>query len=343
MRISLLGLNAGAVLMVVAAASAVLAKSRGQSVHRGTLLNASYDTTRELYRDLNPRFAADYRRRTGQEVEIAQSHGGSSRQARSVADGLDADVVTLALYTDVDLLRKAGLVADDWADRLPNHSQPYTSTIVFVVRSGNPLHITDWSDLVRPGVGVVTPSPQTSGNGKVAFLAAWGSVLRRGGDENRARSFVSDLYAHVVALGSGARAATMEFAEERVGDVQLTWESEALHEVSESRGGLEVVYPPTSLRAEPYVAWVDANVARRGTQEVARAYLEYLFTTEGQETLARHGYRPYRQDVLQHHADEIHAIDLFPVSLIAKDWEDAVQKFFAEGGIFDSLHTLRNR
>jgi sulfate transport system substrate-binding protein len=332
-----------AVLAVFVAAGAVVAKSADRSRRAERLLNVSYDATRELYIDLNRMFAGEYGRVKGRQIGIAQSHGGSSHQARAVIEGLEADVVTFALYSDVDLLRKHGLIAQDWSSRLPNHSQPYTSTIVFVVRKGNPSHLADWPDLVRPGVAVVMPSPRTSGNGKLAFLAAWGSVLRRGGDEAAARAFVSDLYMHVVALEAGARASTMEFADDKVGDVHLTWENEAQREVSESGGDLQIVYPPTSIRAEPYVAWVDANVARRGTEGEARAYLEYLFTPAAQEAIARHGYRPYREDILKEHADRFPAVDLFPVTIVAKDWDDAVQRFFSEGGVFDGLRVARAR
>jgi sulfate/thiosulfate-binding protein len=332
-----LWINGICVLLVLAAASAVVAKNVDRSAGAGELINVSYDPTRELYRDLNPRFAAAYQARTGQELAIVQSHGGSSRQARAVVEGLDADVVTLALYPDVDLLRKQGLIAEGWSGRLPNQSQPYTSTIVFVVRKGNPDHIREWADLVRDGVSIVTPSPKTSGNGKLAFLAAWGSVLRRGGTEQEARAFVAALYTHVVALDPGSRAATTAFSQDKVGDVHLTWENEALLETSEPGSDLELVYPSTSIRAEPYVAWVDANVSRKGTRAQAQAYLEYLFTDEAQELIAQHGYRPIREDILKKHADRLPPLDLFPVTLVARDWDDAQQKFFAEGGIFDAL------
>ena len=332
-------LDSISIVVVLAAASAVFAKNAERSAPRtGTLINVSYDPTRELYRDLNPKFVAACQARTGQRPEITQSHGGSSRQARAVADGLDADVVTLALYSDVDLLRKQGLIADGWSSRLPNESRPYTSTIVFVVRKGNPHHIEDWPDLLRAGVSIVTPSPKTSGNGKLAFLAAWGAALRRGGDEAAARAFVTNLYAHVVALDPGSRAATTAFSEDKVGDVHLTWENEAILETSDAAANLELVYPPTSIRAEPYVAWVDRNVARKGSEALAKAYLEYLFSDEGQELIAQHGYRPFREDILKKHATRLPALDLFPVTLVAKDWNDAQQKFFSEGGVFDTIH-----
>ncbi len=260
-----------AVVAVLAAATAVVAKNVDRTAKSESLLNVSYDPTRELYAELNPRFVSDYRARTGATLSVGMSHGGSARQAQAVLAGLGADVVTLALASDVDLLRKRGLIADDWRLRLPNQSQPYTSTIVFVVRRGNPHHIEDWPDLLKEGLAIVTPSPKTSGNGKLAFLAAWGSVLHRGGDSGAARAFVADLYSRVVALDPGSRAATTAFSEDKVGDVHLTWENEAILEAGRSAGDLEIVYPRASIRAEPCVAWVDANVARKGSREAAQA------------------------------------------------------------------------
>jgi sulfate/thiosulfate transport system substrate-binding protein len=331
-----IGAVAGAIVLVVA-------KNIGaQDAARG-FLNVSYDPTRELYADLNPRFAAAYEQQTGKKIAIQQSHGGSSRQARAVLDGLPADVVTLAVYSDTDALRKRGLLAEGWSKRLPNDSLPYTSSIVFVVRKGNANGIKDWPDLVRDRIAVVTPSPKTSGNGKLSFLAAWGAVLHAGGDEQAARAFVQRLYEHVVVLDSGARGATTTFTQEKVGDVQITWENEALLEVDESRGDLQIVYPSASIRAEPYVAWVDANVKKKGTLSEARAYLEYLYTEEAQEIIARHGYRPVRRDVLERHADRFPAIDLFPIETVARDWEDAQQKFFADDGVFDDVYRPRAR
>jgi sulfate/thiosulfate-binding protein len=307
------------------------------------LLNVSYDPTRELYQELNAKFVAVYQEQTGKKVKIEQSHGGSSRQARAVIDGLAADVVTLALYSDTDSLRKRGLVAEGWSTRLPHDSLPYTSTIVFVVRQSNPMHIRDWPDLVQPGVAIVTPNPRTSGNGKLSFLAAWGSVIHAGGDEARARAFVTQLYAHVAMANSGAREAADAFSLEKIGDVHLTWENEALREAGESAGELEIVYPTVSIRAEPYVAWVDANVDRRGTKTEARAYLEFLYTREAQEIIAKHGYRPIDPDVLREHARSLPPMELFSITAIAKDWEDAAQKFFSENGVFDSLASAGSR
>jgi sulfate/thiosulfate-binding protein len=333
--------NAAAIAAVVACALLVVVKNLGAQGDPGQFLNVSYDPTRELYRDLNVAFVAAYEKRTGRRVAIQQSHGGSSRQARAVIDGAPADVVTLAGYPDIDALRRRGLIADAWSGRLPNDSVPYTSTIVFVVRKGNPRAIHDFADLVGPDLTIVTPNPKTSGNGRLAFLAAWGSVVHRGGTEQEARAFVTKLYGHVAVLDDGARDATIHFSQEKIGDVHLTWENEAILEVDESGGELETVYPPASLRAEPCVAWVDANVERRGTRALAQAYLEFLFTDDGQELLAQQGYRPYREDVLKKHADRLPPLDLFPVTLVARDWDDAQQKFFSEGGVFDTLHAPR--
>jgi sulfate transport system substrate-binding protein len=305
------------------------------------LLNVSYDPTRELFQDLNQQFVERYFKETGKRLTIKQSHGGSSRQARAVIDGTPADVVTLALSSDVDALRKHGLIAGNWASRLPNSSRPFTSTIVFVVRKGNPKAIKDWPDLVRPGVSVITPNPKTSGNGKLSVLAAWGSVIYRGGTDAHALDFLKQLYQHVSVLDTGARDATNTFTQEKLGDVHLTWENEALLETSEYKGELEIVYPPVSIRAEPSVAWVDANVARRNTEAYAKAYLEFLYTDQAQEAIALHGYRPINLEILKKHADRLPQIDLFPVTILAKDWDEAQLKFFADNGIFDVIHPSR--
>jgi sulfate/thiosulfate transport system substrate-binding protein len=333
-------LNTIAVTAVVVALALVVIKNiEGDTANE--LLNGSYDPTRELFQDLNKQFVAQYAKQTGRKLTIKQSHGGSSKQAQAVIDGLPADVVTLALSSDVETLRKRGLIADNWAQRLPNNSEPYTSTIVFVVRKGNPRGIKDWPDLVRPGVSVITPNPKTSGNGKLSVLAAWGSVIYRGGTEAQAQQYLSQLYQHVPVLDTGARDATNTFTQEKIGDVHLTWENEAILEAQEYRGEVEIVYPPVSIRAEPSVAWVDANVARRKSESAAKAYLEFLYTDQAQETIAQHGYRPINQDVLKRHAAELPQIDLFPITVLAKDWEDAQQKFFADNGIFDAVHPVK--
>jgi sulfate/thiosulfate-binding protein len=335
-----LWLNAFAVTAVVIAVTLVVVKNiEGDASVE--LLNVSYDPTRELFADINRQFIAQFASQTGKKLNIQQSHGGSSRQAQAVADGLSADVVTLALRSDVESLHKRGLIADGWAERLPDHSEPYTSTIVFVVRKGNPRSIKDWPDLVRPGVTVITPNPKTSGNGKLSVLAGWGSVIYRGGTETEARQYLKQLYQHVPVLDTGARDATNTFTQEKIGDVHLTWENEALLETEEYRGDLEIVYPPVSIRAEPSVAWVDANVSRRKTEAYAKAYLEFLYSDPAQEIIAQHGYRPINPEALKKHANRLPPIDLFPVTVLAKDWDDAQQKFFAEGGIFDAIHTAQ--
>jgi sulfate transport system substrate-binding protein len=303
------------------------------------LVNVSYDPTRELFQDINRRFVEKYFQETGKKLTIQQSHGGSSRQARAVIDGAPADVVTLALSSDVDTLRKRGLIAENWAQRLPNNSQPFSSTIVFVVRKGNPKAIKDWPDLIRPGVFVITPNPRTSGNGKLSVLAAWGAVLYRGGTEAQAQQYLTQLYQHVPVLDTGARDATNTFTQEKVGDVHLTWENEALLEAAEYKGEVEIVYPPVSILAEPSVAWVDVNVTRRKTEAYAKAYLEFLYTDQAQEAIAQHGYRPISPQILKKHADRLPAIDLFPITILAKDWDDAQQKFFADNGIFDLIRS----
>ncbi len=335
-------LNAFALTSVAAAVALVVTRNLDAQNESAQFLNVSYDPTRELYRDVDRAFSASYERTTGQHVTIRQSHGGSSRQSRTVIDGAPADVVTLALAPDVDALRRRGLIADGWAARLPNGSVPYTSTIVFVVRKGNPHRVHDFPDLVAPGVAVVTPSPKTSGNGKLAFLAAWGSVTRRGGTEDEARGFVKKLYEHVVALDVGARDATSHFAHEKIGDVHLTWENEAWLEVAEYKDELEIVYPPESIRGEPPVAWVDANVRRKGHEALAKAYLEFLFGEEGQEIAARHHYRPISRAALERHRDEFPSMDLFPVTAVAADWDAAQRKFFDESGIFDAIYVAKH-
>jgi sulfate/thiosulfate transport system substrate-binding protein len=311
---------------------------RRKTEPRLELLNVSYDPTRELWRDLNERFSEHYFRETGKRVVIAQSHGGSSSQARAVIDGLQADVVSLALPSDTDAIRQAGLIEAGWEDRLPNRSTPYYSTIVFVVRLGNPKAIRDWPDLIRPNVEVITPSPKTSGNGKLTFLAAWGSVLIRGGSQADAQRYVTDVYRHVPILDTGARAATGTFVHKRIGDVHVTWENEARLEVEESSGTLEIVYPPISIRAAPKLAWVDANVRENGTQALAEAYLRFVYSDEAQEVLARKFYRPIDAGVLHKYASSFPSIQLFNVEDISQGWDDANRRFFGTGGLFDQIY-----
>ena len=302
------------------------------------LLNASYDPTRELYKDVNAAFIADYKAKAGTDLSIKQSHGGSGSQARAVVDGLEADVVTLAIPSDVDAIVKAGLIDKEWRKRLPNDGSAYNSTIVFVVRKGNPKGIKDWPDLVKEGVEIITPNPKTSGNGQLSLWAAWGSVTQRGGSEAEASRFVTQLYKQVPVLDAGARGSTTTFVQKGIGDVHLTWENEAYLEVEEAEGEVEIVYPPISILATPPLAWVDANVKRHGTEAAAKAYLEFLYTPKAQEIAAKHHYRPTDPAALQKFQAGLPKIELFPITVLGKDWTDAKDRFFGEGKIFDSIY-----
>ncbi len=313
-----------------------LAGSAGQ-----TLLNVSYDPTRELYEDFNTNFAKHWKARTGQEVTINQSHGGSGKQARAVIDGLEADVVTLGLAYDIDAIaEKAQLLPQDWQKRLPNNSCPYTSTIVFLVRKGNPKGIRDWDDLVKPGVAVIAANPKTSGGARWNYLGAWGYALKRsGGDEAKARDFVARLYKNVPVLDSGARGSTTTFVERGIGDVLIGWESEALTALKQfGPSRLELVAPSQSILAEPPVAVVDKVVDRRGTRALARAYLEYLYTEPGQEIVARNFYRPRLAAVAARYRTQFPSIQMFTVDEIFGGWRNAQKIHFADGGIFDQLY-----
>lgn len=311
---------------------------------RGTqgveLLNVSYDPTRELWRDLNDAFIPKYQQETGTTLTINQSHAGSSSQARAVIDGLEADVVTLAMWPDTDAIRDKGLIADRWEDRLPGRSLPYYSTIVFVVRKGNPKHVKDWSDLIKDAnpLEIVTPNPKTSGNGKLSFLAAWGYVITNGGSEADAREFVTKLYRRTPVLDSGARQSTTTFVQKKLGDVHLAWENEAHLEVAEAGGELELIYPSLSIRAEPHVAVVDANVDRHGTRKAAEAYLRFLYTDQGQEIIGRHHYRPTSEAIGARFAETLPDIKLFSITDIASGWNEANAKFFTEGALFDQIY-----
>ncbi len=302
------------------------------------LLNVSYDATRELWKELNLAFQEEYRKAKGVEVKIEQSHGGSSTQARNVIEGQEADVVTLGMPTDTEAIEHKGLINPGWEDEFPNGSLPFSSTIVFVVRKGNPKNIKDWPDLIREGVEVITPHPKTSGNGKLSFLAAWGSVVRQGGTEAQAREYVTKLYQHVPVLDSGGRSATTTFAQKGIGDVHLAWESEAYFELAETKGELEIVAPSISIRAEPRVAVVDVNVDRKGTRGVAEDYLNFLYTDVAQEIIARHHYRPSTPEILSAHMSEFAKVKLFPIKSIAKNWDDANRLFFVDGAVFDSIY-----
>ena len=321
--------------------SLTLSVMLGVTAHAGdvTLLNVSYDPTRELWRDINANFVRLYEKETGVKVTIRQSHGGSSTQARAVIDGLDADVVTLASYLDDDAISKKGLMKNDWVDRLPNRSLPYTSTVVFVVRKGNPKQIKDWQDLVKPDVSIITPNPKTSGNGYLSFFAAFGSVIVRGGSRQEAIDYVTKLYKQVPVLDSGARGATTTFVRKRIGDVHLAWENEAHLEVREAKGELEIVNPPVSILAEPHVAVVDENVDRKKTREVAEAYLKYTYTDEAQEIFAKHFYRPTNEAILKKYIGTLFGdVNRFPVTTIAKDFPDAHKQYIGDGGVFDGIY-----
>ncbi|MCX5683326.1 MAG: sulfate ABC transporter substrate-binding protein [Planctomycetota bacterium] len=305
------------------------------------LLNVSYDPTRELYQDFNAAFAKHWLAEAGQKVTVQQSHGGSGKQARAVIDGLDADVVTLALAYDVDALcEKGGLVAKDWQARLPSNSAPYTSTIVFLVRKGNPKGIKDWDDLVKPGVFVITPNPKTSGGARWNYLAAWGYELKRsGGDEAKAKDFVARLFKNVPVMDSGARGSTVTFVERGIGDVLLAWENEAFLAVNElGKDKFEIVAPSVSMLAEPSVAVVDKVVDRRGTRAAAEAYLKYLYSEEGQEIAAKHFYRPRMESVAAKHAARFPKITLFTIDEVFGGWQKAQKAHFADGGTFDQIY-----
>jgi sulfate transport system substrate-binding protein len=298
------------------------------------LTNVSYDPTRELYTEVNTAFSTYWKAKTGQTVTIEQSHGGSGKQARAVIDGLDADVVTLALAYDIDVIAQAGLIKADWATRLPNNASPYTSTIVFLVRKGNPKGIKDWSDLVRDGVEVVTPNPKTSGGARWNYLAAWGSVLQSGGDEAKATQFVADLYKHVPVLDTGARGATTTFAERGIGDVLLAWENEAHLAIGKlGADKLEIVVPSSSILAEPPVAVVDDVVDRRGTREIATAYLEFLYSKEGQAIAAKHFYRPRDASA----GGTFPNVKLFTIGAVFGGWSKAQPAHFNDSGLFDQI------
>ncbi len=306
-----------------------------------TLLNVSYDPTRELYQGVNAAFTAAWKAKTGQAVTVNQSHGGSGKQARAVIDGLQADVVTLALAYDIDAIRDNGhLIAQNWQARLPQNSAPYTSTIVLLVRKGNPKHIKDWDDLVRPGVSVIAPNPKTSGGARWNYLAAWGYALQRAnGDESRARDFVSKLYRNVPVLDSGARGATTTFVQRGIGDVLVAWENEALLAVEKlGKGDFELIAPSVSVLAEPPVAVVDKVVDRRGTRKVAEAYLEFLYSPEGQEIAARNYYRPRSEPVRAKYAKQFPALRLFTVDEVFGGWAKAQKTHFADGGVFDQIY-----
>lgn len=322
-----------ALVLTLTFASAALADT--------TLLNVSYDPTRELYQDYNTAFAKHWKKKTGQNVAVKQSHGGSGKQARAVIDGLEADVVTLALAYDIDEIHdRAKLIPENWQKRLPHNSSPYTSTIVFLVRKGNPKKIKDWSDLVKPGVQVVTPNPKTSGGARWNYLAAWGYALKqKGGNEAKARDFVTRLYKNVPVLDSGARGATTTFVQRGIGDVLLAWENEAFLAVNElGRDKFEIVVPSVSILAEPPVAVVDKVVDKRGTRKVAEEYLNYLYSPEGQEIAGKNYYRPRDKKVAAKYAKLFPKLKLFTIDQVFGGWRKAQKTHFDDGGVFDRIY-----
>ena len=324
----LLCLAAGLATTVVASAADV------------SLLNVSYDPTRELYEDFNKSFADYWKAKTGKTVEVRQSHGGSGKQARAVIDGLEADVVTLALAYDIDAIAdKAKLIPENWQTRLPHNSAPYTSTMVFLVRKGNPKGIKDWDDLVKPGVQVITPNPKTSGGARWNYLAAWAYGKKKYGSDEKAREFVAKLYKNVPVLDSGARGSTTTFVERGIGDVLLAWENEAFLAVKElGAGKFEMVVPSMSILAEPPVTWVDKNTDKHGTTEVAKAYLEYLYTPTGQEIAAKHYYRPRDPEVAKKYASQFPNVKLVTIGEEFGGWRKAQQTHFSDGGTFDQIY-----
>ena len=323
------------------ATAAIAALAATPALAQGVkLLNVSYDPTRELYQDFNAAFAAQYKTKTGQVVEVQQSHGGSGKQARAVIDGLDADVVTLALAYDIDAVAQSGLLAADWQKRLPNNSAPYTSTIVFLVRKGNPKGIKDWGDLVKPGVSVITPNPKTSGGARWNYLAAWGYAKRLpGGSDATAKEFVTKLFKNVPVLDTGARGSTTTFVQREIGDVLLAWENEAFLAVNElGKDKLDIVVPSVSILAEPPVAVVDKVVDKRGTRAVAEAYLKYLYSEEGQDIAAKHYYRPRSEAALKKAGPVFSKVTLFDISVFG-GWQTAQQTHFSDNGVFDQIYS----
>jgi sulfate/thiosulfate transport system substrate-binding protein len=303
------------------------------------LLNVSYDPTRELYGEFNKAFAAAYQKETGKSVEIKQSHGGSGSQARAVIDGLQADVVTLALAYDIDAIAAKGLTAADWQKRLPQNSSPYTSTIVFLVRKGNPKGIKDWDDLIKPGVAVITPNPKTSGGARWNYLAAWGYAQKKFGSVDKTRQFIANLYQNVPVLDTGARGSTVTFVERGVGDVLLAWENEAFLAQREfGKDKFEIVAPPLSILAEPPVAIVDKVADKKGTRNAADAYLQYWYTKEGQEIAARNFYRPRDPDVAKKYENAFAKVELFTIDDAFGGWTKAQKEHFADGGVFDQIY-----
>ncbi|MDQ4626048.1 sulfate ABC transporter substrate-binding protein [Janthinobacterium lividum] len=325
------------IIAVAISAFAILQTAQAADI---TLLNVSYDPTRELYQDVNTAFAKEWKGKTGDNVKIKQSHGGSGKQARGVIDGLEADVVTLALAYDIDALAEHKLLAADWQKRLTHNSSPYTSTIVFLVRKGNPKGIKDWNDLIKPGVSVITPNPKTSGGARWNHLAAWGYALRQpGGNEAKAKDFLGKLYKNVPVLDSGARGATTTFVERGIGDVLIAWENEAYLAVKElGPTKFDIITPSVSILAEPPVAVVDKFADKHGTRKVAEAYLNYLYTDEAQDIIAKNYYRPATDKAAKKYASQFAKVNLFTIEQVAGGWTAAQKAHFADGGIFDQIY-----
>ena len=326
--------------IIIAAALSAFALVQTAQAADITLLNVSYDPTRELYQDVNTAFAKEWKGKTGDSVKIKQSHGGSGKQARAVIDGLEADVVTLALAYDIDALAEHKLLAADWQKRLAHNSAPYTSTIVFLVRKGNPKGIKDWNDLIKPGVSVITPNPKTSGGARWNHLAAWGYALRQpGGNEAKAKDFLGKLYKNVPVLDSGARGATTTFVERGIGDVLIAWENEAYLAVKElGPTKFDIITPSVSILAEPPVAVVDKFADKHGTRKVAEAYLNYLYTDEAQDIIAKNYYRPATDKAAKKYASQFAKVKLFTIEQVAGGWTAAQKAHFADGGIFDQIY-----
>lgn len=317
----------------------ILAGAMLSAASAAELLNVSYDPTREFYTEFNAAFAKHWKEKTGEDVSINQSHGGSSRQARAVIDGLEADVVTLALAADVNAIAGTGQLPTDWQKRLPENSAPYQSTLAFLVRKGNPKGIKDWEDLIKPGVDVITPNPKTSGVARWNFLAAYGWALKKfDGDEAKAKEFITALYKNVPVLDTGARGASTTFQERKIGDVLINWENELLLALKKSPGDYEIVVPSLSILAEPTVALVDKNVDRKGTREIAQAYLEFLYSDEGQNIAGKHFYRPSNPEILAKYQEQYPDLKLFTIDEVFGGWAPATKKFFADGGIFDQIY-----
>ena len=324
-------------LFVLAALAASLTT---RTLAETEILNVSYDPTRELYEEYNAAFGKHWQEKTGESVKVAQSHGGSGKQARAIIDGLGADVATLALAADIDAIHdKADLIPADWQKRLPNNSSPYTSTIVFLVRKGNPKGLKDWDDLLKPGVEVITPNPKTSGGARWNYLAAWAYALKKyGGDAEKAKGFVSELFKHVPVLDSGARGSTITFTQRGLGDLLLAWENEAYLSLKEKPGAFEIVTPSLSILAEPPVTVVDKTVDKKGTREVATEYLKFLYSDRGQEIAAKNFYRPSNPEILKKYAGQFAQVDLITIDGVFGGWKKAQKEHFADGGVFDQIY-----